>query len=155
MMELVQQTALYTVTIAFLAGVLLTAITGSARSVKILLAVLTGLVAVGIVAGMIISDGLLIYLVFQLIALVIALYFIVIIGAVCGGGVYALLHKQQPGKLLHQSDLVDYLPLTEFCAQEGIDEERATVRLTSSFYAGGRYQGHWFVHKSELSANAG
>lgn len=154
MMELVKQTALYTVAIAFLAGMLLTAITGTARSVKIFLAVMSAIAAAGIVIGMVMSGGLLIYLLFQLVALVIGLCFIVIIGAVCGGGMYALLHKQKPGKPLSEAELANHLPLAEFCLREGVDEERATVRLTSSFYAGGRYQGRWYVHKSELSSKA-
>jgi hypothetical protein len=151
MMELVKQTVLYTVSIAFLTGLLLTSITGSARSVKILLAALTTLAVVGLVIGLIISRGLLIYLLFQVIALMIGLYFVVIIGAVCGGGVYALLNKRQIGKQLGEAELAGYMPLAEFCAREGIDEESATVRLTSSFYAGGRYNGNWYVHRNELT----
>lgn len=151
MMELVYQTALYTVSIAFLTGLLLTTVTGTARSVKLLLAALTALAAVGLVIGLIVSRGLLIYLLFQFVALMIGLYFVVIIGAVCGGGVYLLLNKQQSGKVLSEAELADYLPLAEFCRREGVDAERATVRLTSSFYAGGRYNGNWYVHRNELT----
>jgi hypothetical protein len=139
--------ALVAITVAFVAGLLITALTGAARPVKILLAILTAIVIVAVIGGIIFSRGLLIYLLFQLIALVLILYFVVVFGAVCGGGIYLLLHKKTRGKRLSQPELADYLPAAEFSALEGITEERAL----SGFYQGGRHQGRWYIHKSELS----
>ncbi len=143
--------ALVAITAAFVTGLLITTLTGSARPVKVFLVILTLIVVAGLVAGFIFSRGLLIYLLFQLIALVLILYFVVVFGAVCGGGIYLLLHKKTRGKLLSQPELAEYLATAEFSTLEGITEERALARVLSGFYQGGRHKGLWYIHKSELS----
>lgn len=135
--------------LAFLSGLLITAITGAAKPVKTFLWVLTGLFTVLIVIGFVFSRGLLIFLLFQIVALILIWYMFVVIGAVCGGGIYSLRHRQAPGKKLTAQELGDYLPATDFAAREGIELERALARIRSSFYRGGQYDGTWYVHKSE------
>jgi hypothetical protein len=137
--------------LAFLCGLLITAVTGAAKPVKTFLWVLTGIFTVLIIVGFVFTRGLLIFLFFQLVALILVWYMFVVIGAVCGGGLYSLRHKQPPGKRLTQSELADYLPAADFAAREGIDMERALARIRSSYYRGGQYDGAWYIHKSEQS----
>jgi hypothetical protein len=137
--------------LAFLCGLLITAVTGAAKPVKTFLWWLTGLFTVLIAIGFVFSRGLLIFLLFQIVALILIWYMFVVVGAVCGGGIYSLRHKQAPGQRLTQAELGDYLPAAEFAAREGIDTERALARIRSSYYRGGQYDGAWYIHRSELS----
>lgn len=137
--------------VCFCVGAALTAATGKARPVKLLLLALTGIFAISLVVGLIISRGLLVYLLFQVIALVIILYFVVIAGAVCGGGIYLLLHRRAPGQVVDPNELADYLSVADFANAEGVEPERLIARIKSGFYRGGRHAGVWYVHRSELS----
>jgi hypothetical protein len=137
--------------LAFLCGLLITAITGAARPVKTFLWVLTGIFTLLIALGFVFSRGLLIFLLFQIIALILVWYMFVVVGAVCGGGLYLLRHRQAPGTRLTQEELVDYLPAADFAAREGIEVERALARIRSSYYRGGQYEGSWYIHRSEQS----
>jgi hypothetical protein len=139
--------------LAFLAGLGITAVTGSMKPVKTFLWVLTGLFTLLIAAGFVFSRGLLIFLFFQIVALILVWYMFVVFGAVCGGGLYSLRHRQATGKRLSPSELGDYLPAADFAAREGIEEERALARIKSSYYRGGQYEGTWYVHRSEQSAD--
>jgi hypothetical protein len=150
-MESLARIASITVAVAFISGLLITAITGAARPVKVFLAILAVISVSGIIAGFILSNGLLFYLVFQIISLVVLLFFVVIFGAVCGGGIYLLRHKKPLGKSLSKPDVENYLPVAEFSTLEGITEERALGRIKGGFYQGGLYEGTWYIHKSELS----
>ena len=107
-----------------------------------------------IILGFVFSRGLLIFLLFQIIALILIWYMCVVVGAVCGGGVYSLRHKHAPGKKLTQAELGDYLPAADFAAQEGVEVERALARIRSSYYRGGQYEGAWYIHKSERSGTS-
>lgn len=140
--------------IAFLSGLAITAITGRAQPVKKFLWVLTALFTVLIIAGFIFSSGLLIFLLFQIIALILIWYMFVVIGAVCGGGIHSLRHKRQVGARITQDELGDYLPVNEFCALEGIDEDRALARIRSGYYRGGSLGKAWYIHKSERAPHA-
>jgi hypothetical protein len=139
--------------LAFLCGLLITAIAGTAKPVKTFLWVLTGVFTLLIIVGFVFSRGLLIFLLFQIIALILVWYMFVVVGAVCGGGIYSLRHKQPAGKKLTQAELGDYIPAADFAAQEGVEMERALARIRSSYYRGGQYDGAWYVHKSEQSVN--
>ena len=150
-MELLAGIATISAPVAFISGLLITALTGAARPVKIFLGILAAVAGAGIIAGFIFSNGLLFYLVFQIISAVVLLCFIVILGAVCGAGIYALRHKKPPGKSLSFLDIEHYLPGAEFSTLEGITEERALGRIKGGFYQGGLYEGTWYIHKSELS----
>lgn len=150
MMDLVADIALLVVFAAFVSGLLLTATTGSARPVKLFLGILTALFSVASIAGLMFS-GLLVYLLFQIIAMILILYLVIISGAVCGWGLYALRHKKPRGKPLSKLDTGEHLPLAEFATLEGITEERALARIQSSYYRGGLHEGAWYIHKSELS----
>jgi hypothetical protein len=134
----------------FVIGLLLTASTGRTRPVKIFLALLNGLFTLLIAVGFFFTPFV-IFLLFQIIALILVWDLCVVVGAVCGGGIYSLLHKQPVGKHLVQGELGDYLPLAEFAAREGIDEERALARIRSGYYRGGSFGGAWYVHASEQS----
>lgn len=153
MNQLLTEFALIAVAVAFIAGLLLTSTSGSAKPVKIFLVVLTGIFVLAIGAGLVFSRGLLVFLLFQLIALIISLYFVVVIGAVCGGGLYVLLSRKKH-VALDGTDLADYLPVTEFSLQENISDDRALARIHNGYYRSGRYQGQWYIHKSELTAPA-
>ncbi|HTQ99801.1 MAG TPA: hypothetical protein VMH83_07420 [Candidatus Acidoferrum sp.] len=152
--EILSKTAFYASAIAFLAGLLLAAFTGSARVVKIFIAVVSAIFAVVAIAGLALTHGLLVFLLIQLIVVVILLDFVVVIGAVCGGGIYLLLHRKWSPRL-HEQELAEFLPVTEFAAQEGIDEERILARLKTGYYRGGRYRGVWHIHRSELTRDGG
>ena len=143
--------AITATSVAFVIGLVITAATGSARHVKLFLAILSAILGVVTVAGLIFSRGLLVYLLFQLISLVLVLYLVVVVGAVCGGGIYILRHKKPVGLKLGPSELVEYLPAAEFATLDGITEERALARIKSGYYRGGRHAGAWYIHKSELS----
>jgi hypothetical protein len=134
----------------FLVGLVLTAITGRTRPIKIFLAMLSALFALLIAIGFFFTPFV-IFLLFQIIALILVWDMCVVVGAVCGGGIYALRHRQPVGKRLMREELTEYLPLAEFAAREGIDEERALARIRSGYYRGGSYEGAWYVHASEQS----
>ena len=151
MMDLVAAIAIGVVAVAYFSGLLLTASTGSVRPVKVFLSVLSIIFGVASVVGLIFSRGLLVYLLFQIIAAILILYFVVIFGAACGWGIYALQHKKPRGKPLSKLDIGEYLPAAEFAMLEGITEERALARIKSSYYQGGLYEGAWYIHKSELA----
>lgn len=149
MMDLVADIALLIVLAAFVSGLLLTATTGSAKPVKIFLSILTAIFSLASIAGLMVT-GLLIYLLFQIIAAILILYLVIIFGAVCGWGLYVLRHKKPRGKPLSKLDLAEHMPLAEFATLEGITEERAVARIKSSYYRGGLHEGAWYIHKSEL-----
>jgi hypothetical protein len=150
-MESLAGIATISAAVAFISGLLITAISGAARPVKIFLGILAAIASAGIIAGFVLSNGLLFYLVFQIISVVVLLCFVVILGAVCGGGIYTLRHRKPPGRSLTRLDIEEYLPAAEFSAREGITEERALGRIKGGFYQGGLYEGAWYIHKSELS----
>lgn len=144
--------SIYTIAaLLFLVGLILTASTGSARPVKIFLVLLSGLFTLIIGVGFFFTPFV-IFLLFQIIALILIWDMCIVVGAVCGGGIYSLRHKQPIGKRLAPGDLTDYLPLAEFAAREGIDDERALARIRSGYYRGGSFEGAWYVHASEQSA---
>ena len=140
--------------IAFLSGLVITAVTGRAQPVKRFLWGLTALFTLLIIAGFVFSRGLLIFLLFQIIALILIWYMFVVIGAVCGGGIHSLRHKRKVGAHITQDELGEYLPVNEFCAMEGIDEDRALARIRSGYYRGGAFGKAWYIHKSERASHA-
>ncbi len=147
------ENAVYAVAaLAFFSGLLITSITGAVKPVKTFLWVLTGVFTVIIGIGFFFSRGLLIFLLFQIIALILVWYMFVVFGAVCGGGIWSWQHKQA-AKRLGQADISEYLPTAEFCALEGIDEERAVARIKSGYYRGGQFGGAWYIHGSERTQN--
>ena len=123
---------------------------GSARPVKLLLATITLIGIAGLITGLILTRGLLIYLTFQIIAFVIVLFFVLITGAACGYGLYLLMHRKSPGSTLDETLIAQYVPLSEFANRAGITDERALARIRSGYYTGGLYKGIWYIHKSEL-----
>lgn len=149
-MDIATNILIAAVATCFLAGALITAISGKARPVKIVLAGLSGILFIALVAGVVFTRGLLIYLLFQVIILIILLDFVVIAGAVCGGGIYLLLHRK-PTQALDANNLTDYQSVKEFAALEGVEEERLIARIKSGFCKGGRYGGEWYIHQSERS----
>lgn len=153
MMEAVADITLIATAVAFAAGFLLTVTTGAARPVKIFLAVLSGIFVIALIVGLVVTRGLLIYLLFQIVALVMIAYLIVVLGAVCGGGAYMLIHKKPAGQSLGAADVASYLPAAEFASREELTEERVIGRIRSGYYQGGRFQGAWYIHRSELSQN--
>lgn len=136
--------------LAFITGLLLTATTGSAKPVRTLLKAVSITFAV-LLIGSYIAFRLVIFLAFQIIALVLIWELCIVVGAVCGGGIYSLRHKQPVGRKLTQDELGDYLPAADFAAAEGIELERALARIKSSYYRGGQYDGAWYIHRSEQS----
>ena len=143
--------AIVAASVAFFSGLLITTFTGSARPVKYFLAFIGFIAFAALVVGFNYSHGLLFYLLFQIISVVLILFLIVVAGAVCGGGIYSLLHKKPAGSNLAASELEHYLGAAEFAALEGIPAERALSRIRSGYYRGGRFQDAWYIHKSELS----
>lgn len=137
--------------IAFLCGFAITAITGSVQRVKVFLWALSAVFTLAIIFGFFFTRGALIFLLFQIIALILVWYMCVVFGAVCGGGLYQLRHRRQLGERLTREQLGDYVPVAEFCAREGIDEERVLARIRSGFYRGGTCADGWYVHRSEQS----
>jgi hypothetical protein len=143
--------SIYTLAAVFFTiGLLLTATSGKAAPVKAFLWILTALFIVLIGIGFAFTT-LLIFLLFQIIALILLWYMCVVAGAVCGGGLYAWRHRQRTGDALAESELGDFMPLAEFCRMEGVDEERARARISSGYYRGGAFNGEWYVHRCEQS----
>ncbi len=101
--------------------------------------------------SLIYSRGLLIFLLFQILSLAVILLLVVIMGAVCGAGIFSLRHKQPRGKSLGKSGIGEYLPVVVFSTREGITEERALARIKSGYYQGGLIESAWYIHKAELS----
>jgi hypothetical protein len=139
--------------LAFLSGLLITATTGSAKPVQTLLKAVTVIFTLLLIASYIVFR-LVIFLAFQIIALVLIWEMCIVIGAVCGGAIYSLRHKQPVGRKLTQDELGEYLPVADFAALEGIEVERALARIKSSYYRGGQYEGAWYIHRSEQSQKA-
>ena len=135
--------------IFFAIGLLLTATSGKAGPVKIFLWTLTALFTLLIGVGFLFTPFL-IFLLFQIVALILIWYMCVVAGAVCGGALYSWRHKQRAAGLA-EAELGDFVPLAEFCLKEGIDEERARARISSGYYRGGAFNGAWYVHRSEQS----
>lgn len=150
-MEIITDFALIVFSAAFITGFVITVISGSAKAIKILLAILSLLFLLAIIAGFIFSRGFLIFLVTQLIALILIFYFVIVAGAVVGGGVYALMHKTHAYRNLTDAELHDFIAITEFCETEGITEERALSRIRNGYYQGGLCNKAWYIHSSELS----
>ena len=149
--QLLALSAIIAAAVAFGSGVLITALTGSARNVKIFLAIVAAITGVATGAALVLTHGLFTYLLFQLVAAVLLLFLIVVAGAVCGGGLYLLRHRKTVGLRLTAADLDHYLPSADFATRERITEERALARIKSGYYRGGRHAGAWYIHESELS----
>lgn len=137
----------------FVTGLLLTAFSGQARPVKIFLWILTALFTVLLGIGFALTPFV-IFLLFQIVALILIWFMCVVAGAVCGGGLYSLRHKRKAANSLTDADLIDFVSLTDFCRQEDVDEERALARIRSGYYRGGVFNGTWYVHRSEQSRQA-
>lgn len=150
-MDIVAYSAGSVAALSFITGLLITAITGSARHIKVLLGGLSGLFVLVTGVGLVITKGLLIYLVFQLLTLLMAMVILVVLGAVCGGGIYLLRTRRSNDRGVNPAELGDYLMVAEFATREGISEERALSRISSGYYRGGRHGGRWYIHKSELA----
>ncbi len=150
-MELIADITVYVFSAAFISGLLITAVSGSARAVKVYLIFLTALSILGTLIGLIFSQGLLIFLLFQIITLIIIIFFFIIAGAAVGAGIYQLIHKQPAFKKLRESELIDYLALAEFAELEDISTDRVQLRVKSGLYRGGQYKQERYMHNSELS----
>jgi len=150
-MELVKDVAIAVFSLAFLAGFLTTVFTGTGRHLKILLVILTLLFLVISIAGFFVTSGWLIFLYTQLIVLWLIIYGVIVTGAVVGGGIFLFLHKRQVGETVGDGNVGQYIPLSEFAAIEELDEDRVLGRIRSRYYRGGRFNGAWYVHKSELT----
>jgi hypothetical protein len=136
---------------AFLLGLFLNLGTGSGRALKVCLSGFAVMFAGAAVVGLILSGGLLIFLLFQLIILMLLWLFTLFVGGLCGSGVRKLLQGLDSRKVLRQQDLADYILVAEFAAAEGIDAERALARIRSGYYKGGKFAGQWYVHCAELT----
>ena len=136
---------------AFVIGFFFTLFSGHFRGIKILLIIFSILFVILIIPGFILTQGWLIFLFFQLMTFWIVIYMFLLTGAAAGFGVHGLIHKKSPGSIISESELKEYLTLGDFSVQEGIDEERALTRIRNGFYKGGRLEGEWYVHQSELS----
>jgi len=150
-MELVKDIAIAVFSLAFLTGILTTVFTGTGRNLKILLVILTILFLVISIAGFFVSSGWLIFLYTQLIVLWLIIYGVIVTGAVVGGGFFLFLHKRQVGETVSDGNIKQYILLSEFAALEELDEDRVLGRIRSRYYRGGRYDGTWYVHQSELT----
>ena len=149
-MDIVIDLTIYVLTAAFISGFIITVLTGSARGIKILLIGLSVLFTVVVIPGFIVTNGLLIFLILQLISMLIIIFMFIIVGAVTGGGIYNLIHKKK-NKIVGEDVIHEYLSLGEFSEKEGITEQRALSRIKSGYYHGGLYAGNWYVHNSELT----
>ena len=150
-MELVKDMALVFFACAWLSGLLLTALGGSSRVLKIYLVIVAAISSVAAIVAMVISGGLFIFLLFQLISLVLIVLLVILFGAVCGRAIYQWVHRDAGRKFLDSSGMDDYLSVGEFALSEGIAEERVLARISSGYYQGGELNGCWYVHKSEVS----
>ena len=148
---LVLDLVLYLFAGAFLLGLCLNLVTGSGRALKLCLSSFAVMFSGAAVVGLILSGGLLIFLLFQLIILMLLWLFTLFVGGLCGSGVRKLLQDHDSRKLVSQQDLADYLPVAEFAAAEGVDVERALARIRSGYYKGGKFAGQWYVHCAELT----
>ena len=79
------------------------------------------------------------------------IYGVIVTGAVVGGGFFLFLHKRQVGETVSDGNIKQYILLSEFAALEELDEDRVLGRIRSRYYRGGRYDGTWYVHQSELT----
>ncbi|MEY4640329.1 MAG: hypothetical protein RLZZ227_323 [Pseudomonadota bacterium] len=150
--SIIKDVALYLILAAFMAGMLITAITGAAKGVKHLLFGLSALFFVLIAAGFVFSRGLLIFLLFQILALILGIYIVIVVGAGAGAVIHAVLYNRRSRKTLKETELGEYLPSTEFALAAGMPEERVIARISSGFYRGGSLRGKWYVHKTELAS---
>ena len=152
MMDFVFDLTIYVLTAAFISGFLITVLTGSGRGIKILLIVLSVLFTLIVIPGFIVTRGLLIFLILQLISMLIIIFMFIIVGAVTGAGIYSLIHKKK-SKIVGKDAIHEYLSLGDFSEKEGITEQRALSRIKSGYYLGGLYAGNWYVHNSELTGD--
>jgi hypothetical protein len=134
---------------AFLLGLILNFLTGSGRALKYVLVGFALLFGVAAVVGLAVSGGLLIFLLFQLIILMLLFLFTLFVGGLCGSGLRGLLQRHGARKTLRPEQLGDYVEVALFCAAQGEDEERTLARIRSGYYQGGSCRGRWYVHKSE------
>lgn len=148
---LIEDLLLYLFAAAFLLGLLLRLFTESMRALHWCLGGLSLLFATGIIAGFVLSGGLLIFLLFQLLIFVLVLLFTVFAGAVCATGILRLRQLQGARKTLDAAAAAEQLAVEEFAALEGIEVERALARIRSGYYKGGQHAGRWYVHRSELT----
>ena len=122
MMDIVIDLTIYVLTAAFISGFLITVLTGSGRGIKILLIGLSVLFTLVVIPGFIVTRGLLIFLILQLISMLIIIFMFIIVGAVAGAGVYTLIHKKK-SKMVEEDVIHEYLSLGEFSEKEGITEQ--------------------------------
>ena len=125
MMDFVFDLTLYVLTAAFISGFFITVLTGSARGIKTLLIALSVLFTLMVIPGFIVTRGLLIFLILQLISMLIIIFMFIIVGAVPGAGICHLIHKKKNTHL--DQDLIhEYMSLVEFSEKKGLLEN---VRL--------------------------
>jgi len=136
---------------AFLLGLCLNLFTGSGRALKYCLSSIAVVFAIGAGVGLLLSGGLLIFLLFQLIILMLLFLFTLFAGGLCGSGLRSLGRDFAARKTVASGDLAEHLPAGEFAQLEAIEPERVLARIRSGYYKGGRFAGHWYVHRSELS----
>ena len=118
MMDFVFDLTLYVLTAAFISGFLITVLGGSARGIKILLIALSVIFTLVVIPGFIVTRGLLIFLILQLISMLIIIFMFIIVGAVTGAGIYHLIHKKKNTNL-DQGLIHEYISLVEFSEKKG------------------------------------
>ncbi len=150
-MALIAEFTLYVFTFFILSGLMITAISGSVRPIKIYLVGLGTLSIIALIVGIIASGGILVFLLFQLITLIIFIFFSIIAGAALGGLIHKLIHYQARFKSLNADELSDYIVLDEFSEIEKITKERVNARVKSGFYQGGKYKSKLYIHRREIS----
>lgn len=150
--DLVLDLVLYIFVGAFLLGLCLNLVTGSGRALKYCLSAFGLLFGIAAVAGLVLSGGLLIFLLFQLIILMLLFLFTIFVGGLCGSGVLRLVQDYAARKTVAPQDLADHVAVAEFAALEDIEAERVLARIRSGYYRGGRFAGAWYVHRAELSS---
>jgi hypothetical protein len=151
-MDVIKDIALYVILASFMIGALITALGGSSGAVKRLLIGLSLFFFIATAIGFVFSRGLLIFLVFQIIALVLGIYIVIVAGAAVGIVINSFVNKTNALKILREADLGDYVTVKEFALAAGTSEERVLGRINSGYYRGGCVQGRWYVHKTELTS---
>jgi hypothetical protein len=148
---LIKDLVLYIFFAAFMLGLALNLATGSGRALKYCLGGLALLFAIAAGVGLVLSGGLLIFLLFQLVILILLFLFTLFVGGLCGSAVLKLLQDSDARKSVQLHELDEFLSVAEFAAAEDLDAARVEARIRSGYYKGGRFQGQWYVHRSELT----
>ena len=149
--EFILDLVLYIFIGAFLLGFCLNLATGSGRALRCCLGTLAALFALAAAVGLVLSGGLLIFLLFQLVILLLLILFTVFLGGLCGSAVLALARDHGARKRVAPQELGEHLPAEEFATREGIETERVLARIRSGYYKGGKSGGRWYVHRAELT----